>query len=73
MGCPPVQGPKLLGSVCTGVWWQPLPCSGALTTASPVPEALGAVAPLSEPPCTSLPDLLLLFKRKVFLVCPLEQ
>lgn len=56
-----------------GLGGSPCPALGALTIPSPVPEALGAVALLSEPFCTLLPDLLLLFKRKVVLVHPVEQ
>lgn len=37
------------------------PCPGG---SSPVPEALGALAHLSQPPCTWLPDLLLPLQKK---------
>lgn len=79
IGCPPVQllelrrAPSCLALSAQGFGGSLCPAQGSLTTTSPVPAALGAVAHLSEPPCTSLPDLLLLFKRKVFLVHPLEQ
>lgn len=77
VGCPPVQllelrrAPSCLAlSLHSGLVAAPaLPCparAGALTTPGPVPAALGAVAHLSELPCTLLPDLLLLSKEKCF-------